>query len=62
MIYSGSIYTHTHTHTHTHTYTHIFVHYLLDVYHKKKFTTAFIIKLIEFSLKIEMSHFRVVIS
>ena len=35
--------------------------YLVNVYHKK-FTTIFIIKLIELSLKIKISCFRVVIS
>ena len=32
--------------------------YLVDVY-RENFTTVFIINLIELSLKIEMSHFRV---
>ena len=37
---------------------HVFVYHLVNVY-RKKFTLIFIIKLMELSLKIEMSHFRV---
>ena len=37
---------------------HMFVCYLMNAYHEK-FTLVFIIKLMELSLKIKMSHFRV---
>lgn len=48
MMYNGLLYI----------YIYVFIHYLVNTYHEK-FIIIFIFKLIEFSFKIEILHFKV---